>query len=229
MFGLIFDMDGVLADTEGPIAQATMKVYQDLYGITLTPQDFVPFIGTGAVRYTEGPAKKLGIEIDLERALEERTRNFFDIIHAGDNIAFPGVHALLDAAHEHPGWLLALATSSPGEKSRGTLAAAGIDATRFVAYLHGDLVVHKKPHPEIYLKTIESLELRPQDCVVVEDAVAGVEAAKAAGIHVVAVTNSFSRAELAQADWLVDSLEEVTLDRLQTLIEERTGQTQKRK
>jgi len=221
MFGLIFDMDGVLADTEGAIAQATIMVYRDFYGVELTPKDFVPFIGTGAVRYTEGPAEKLGIAIDLERALEARTKNFFDIINNGTCIAFPGVHALLKAAEEHPEWKLALATSSPGPKSLGTLAAAGIDPNCFVAYLHGDLVTHKKPHPEIYLKAIECLEIPATQCVVVEDAVAGVEAAKAAGTKVVGVTNSFSREDLHLADWLVSSLEEVNLERLQALIEQK--------
>lgn len=224
MFGLIFDMDGVLADTEGPIAEATIRVYRELYGVELTREDFMPFVGTGAVRYTEGPAERLGITIDLERALVERTRNFFEIINKGESIAFPGVHALLQAAEEHPDWKLALATSSPGDKSLGTLAAADIDPKCFVVYLHGDLVTHKKPHPEIYLKAIEGLGLSPQDCVVIEDAVAGVEAAKAAGTHVVGVTNSFSREDLCKADWLVDSLEEVTLERLQRLIE--TGSSQ---
>lgn len=219
MYGLIFDMDGVLADTEAAIAAATIKVYKDLYGVEATRDDFTPFIGTGAVRYTEGPAEKYGIKINLDEALEARTKNFFEIIHSGGDIAFPGALALIDAVHEHSEWKLGLATSSPGDKSVGTLKAAGIDPTRFVAYLHGDMVVHKKPHPEIYLKAIEALGLEPHDCVVIEDAVEGIKAGKAAGTRVVAVTNSFPREQLHQADWIVDSLEQVTLDQLKMLIQ----------
>ncbi|MBI2435798.1 MAG: HAD family phosphatase [Candidatus Hydrogenedentes bacterium] len=221
MYGLIFDVDGVLADTEGPICKATMKMFRDLYNLETRPEDFVPFIGTGAVRYVEGPAALYGITVDLPRALEARSKNFFDIVHSGESIAFPGVNALIDDAAADPHWKLAIATSSPGEKSRGTLVAAGIDANKFDAYLHGDLVTHKKPHPEIYLKAIDALGLPAAQCVVVEDALTGVEAAKAAGAHVVGVTTSFSRAQLAQADIVVDSLEELSLPRLRRLVEDK--------
>jgi len=219
MLGLIFDMDGVLADTEGPIAQATIKMFRDLYGAELSPEDFTEFIGTGAVRYTAGPAEKLGIEIDLEQALEARHKNFFEIINAGPSIALPGAHALIDSAHADPHWKLAIATSSPGEKARGTLEAAKVDTSMFDAFIHADMVTHKKPHPEIYLKAIAAIGIAPEQCVVIEDAVAGVQAAKAAGTKVVAVSNSFPAEQLGGADRVVDTLEALTLDALRELLE----------
>ena len=71
-FALIFDMDGVLADTEALIARASIEMYRELYGLELAPEDFRPYIGTGAVRYVEGPAEDAGITLrDLDEAIEK--------------------------------------------------------------------------------------------------------------------------------------------------------------
>ena len=217
IFGLIFDVDGVLGDTEGPVCRATMKMFEDLYGITMKPEDFTPFIGTGAVRYVEGPAEKYGLKIDTDRACNVRHENFVKIIES-EPIAFPGVDRLLESVAAESDWRLGIATSSPGEKSRQTLKAAGIDATIFNAYIHGDMITHKKPHPEIYLAAATALDLPPQNCVVVEDAITGTQSAKAAGMTCLSVTNSFTAEELHEADCIVNSLEEVSLDLINLLV-----------
>jgi len=219
MYGLIFDVDGVLADTEALSAEATMKMYRDLYGVEVHPEDFQPFVGTGAVRYVEGPAEKYGIDIDTSRAVAERHKNFLALLESGRDISFPGAHDLIQAAHADNQWKLARATSRPGEKSRATLEAARLDPGRFNAWIHGDLVGKKKPDPEIYTVAAEEIGLMPTVCVVVEDALTGIEAAKAAGMTCVAVTNSFPRHKLGQADLVVDSLAEVRMEALYRLVE----------
>lgn len=218
MRALIFDVDGVLGDTEGPVAEASIRMFRETYGVDMQPEDFVPFIGTGAQRFVEGPAEKYGVKIDLEVAIAERHRHFVEIIESGIDITFPGVAELLAAAHQDPGWKLAIATSSPGEKSRATLRAAKVDADLFDVYVHGDMITRKKPDPEIYLRAASELGLSPAECVVVEDAITGVASGKAAGMKVVAVTNSFQADELAAADWIAGSLEEVTLPALEKLL-----------
>jgi len=218
MYGLIFDVDGVLADSESIIAQATIKMFHDLYEVDLVPQDFHPYIGTGAVRYVQGPAEDHGVAIDIKQAVAVRHENFVALLESGVDIALPGTHALMDAAADSPGWRLGIATSSPHEKSRATLQAARVDLEKFDAYIHGDLITHKKPDPEIYLKAAETLGLCPASCVVVEDAVTGVASGKAAGMKVIAVTNSFATPLLAEADLIVDSLQGVSLDTLEGLL-----------
>lgn len=221
MYGLVFDVDGLLVDTEPVIAEATIRMFRGLYGVEMTPGDFTPFIGTGAVRYVEGPAEKYGVSIDLEKALESRHNHFVGLLREGDDISMPGAHALIQAALADPEWKMALATSAPGEKSRHTLEAANIDPAWFEAWVHGDMITHKKPHPEIYLRAAQELGLSPTRCIAMEDAVSGTEAAKAAGMACVSVTNSFSAGELAEADWVVDSLEEVNLEQLAKRIDAR--------
>lgn len=219
-YGLIFDMDGVIADTEALIAEATIKMFRDLYGAELEPEDFYPYIGTGAVRYVEGPAEDHGIAIQIDEAVETRHQNFVALLARGEDISLPGVKDLIQAAFEDPHWRLAIATSSPLKKSLETLKAARVSPDPFDAYITGDHVVNKKPHPEIYLKAADSIDLDPAQCVVLEDAVTGVAAAKAAGMKCLAITNSFSRSDLAKADRVVGSLEEIRLMDLRKMIDQ---------
>ncbi len=220
-FGLIFDMDGVLADTEALIARASIAMYKELYNVDLTPEDFRPYIGTGAVRYVEGPAEDAGITLrDLDEAIEKRHQNFVALLEAGECKPCPGALELVNAAADTNGeWKLAIATSSPAKKAATTLECIGAPLDKFDVIVNGDMVTHKKPHPEIYLRAADALSLPPARCIVVEDAISGVQSAKAAGMQCIAVTSSFSREELAQADIIVSSLEDVTVQMLRGMVE----------
>lgn len=218
-YALIFDMDGVLADTEPLIARASIGMFRELYGVELTADDFRPFIGTGAVRYVEGPAEKLGIALDLPNALEVRFRNFSALLDAGECRPCPGALELVHAAYDSGEWNLAIATSSPTDKAKVTLDTIGAPTGKFDAIITGDMVTHKKPHPEIYEAAQTALGLPCSHCLVVEDAVTGVQSAKAAGLHCLAVTSSFRASDLALADRIVDSLEHVTLETLRKILD----------
>lgn len=217
LYGLIFDVDGLLADTEPVVAKATIDMFRALYGIDPTPEDFLPFVGTGAVRYVEGVADKYGVKVDMDKAVDLRQHNYVALLNEAHGIAFPGVHALIDAAAAAPDFKLSIATSSFRENSEPTLRAADIDPGKFDAWITGSNVTHKKPDPEIYLFAANAIDVPPERCVVVEDAVVGVEAARRAGMKCVAVTNTFSPEQLAGADLIVASLEEVDLARLRAL------------
>jgi len=213
MHGLIFDLDGVIGDTEGLSVIATTRMYETLYGFTVEPAEFTPYIGTGAERYCVGPAEKHGVTIDVPKAIETRHQLFMELLAEDPDISFPGVHALIRAASESPDWKLAIATSSPGKKSAQALKSSRVDPGDFDVWIHGDMITHKKPHPEIYERAARDLGLPPAACVAVEDAIYGVQSARSAGMKVIAVTNSFSEEELHEADLIVSSLEEITLDR----------------
>ena len=219
MFGLIFDVDGILGDTEGLSVIATTRMYETLYGLKVQPEDFVPFIGTGAERYCIGPAEKYGVTIDVAEAVETRHGYFMELLAEDPDISFPGIHVLIQAAHDAPDWKLAIATSSPGKKSAETLKSSRVNPDLFDAWIHGDMITHKKPHPEIYLRAAKEIGLDPAQCVAVEDAITGIASAKAAGMKVLAVTNSFSPEELREADLIVESLEEVTLEMARALLD----------
>lgn len=219
MYGLVFDVDGVLGDTEGLSVIATTRMYEDLYGFTVTPEEFAPFIGTGAERYCIGPAENRGVKIDVAEAVETRHKYFIELLADDPDISFPGIHALIQAAHDAPDWKLAIATSSPGKKSKQTLASARVNTDLFDAWIHGDMITHKKPHPEIYLRAAKEIGLDPSKCVAVEDAITGIASAKAAGMKILGVTNSFPAEKLQGADHIVDSLENVTLETVRALLD----------
>ena len=99
-----------------------------------------------------------------------------------------------------------------------TVAAAAVDLSRFDAVITGDMVTHMKPDPEIYLTSARIIGVPIRSCVVIEDSLVGLEAAKAAGARCIAVTNTFPRKKLAAADRIVDSLTQVDLAMLLALV-----------
>ena len=88
----------------------------------------------------------------------------------------------------------------------------------FDDYVIGDDVQNGKPAPDTFLKAAEKLNLAPADCVVIEDAIAGIQAAKTAGMKVIAVTNTRPRQELTEADMIVDSLMEISAEDITKLL-----------
>ena len=223
-YGLIFDLDGVIADTESRIAKATAAMFKELYDHEFTEADFEPFIGMGAVRYTQGPAEAAGLEIDLEKALEVRLEKFEALLSDGDPVTFPGVHDLISAAASDGNWKLGLATSSPKDKALATLAAAKVEADVFDALVTGDMIKRPKPNAEIYVSAALVMRMPPTRCVAIEDSYHGITAAKDGCLKCVGVTTTFGADRLGDADILVDSLEEISLERLTELMEANKGE-----
>jgi HAD superfamily hydrolase (TIGR01509 family) len=207
--GVVFDMDGVLCDSEPFICEAAMRMFRERHGITVAAEDFVPFVGAGENRYLGGVAEKHGVALDLESDKRRTYEIYLEIIR-GRLQPLPGVRGFIDACRRG-GARLAVATSADEVKMRGNLREIGLPAELFDVTVNGLEVVHKKPHPEIFLTAIERLGLVPGECLVVEDAPNGIQAAKAAGATCLGLTTSFSaeRLRAAGADWTAPDLAEV--------------------
>jgi HAD superfamily hydrolase (TIGR01509 family) len=223
LYGLIFDVDGVIADTEAPTAEATIKVFEDLFGIKgVKREDFEAGIGRGAEAYIVAAAKIHGLELtdkQLAQAVRMREQNFIRLLEQSTLPAFPGVLELMEAALTRPDFRLAIATSSSREMSEVALRGAKVPYNK-MAYVTGSDVKNKKPHPEIFLLAAEQMGIPPTSCVVIEDSPGGVEAAKAAGTRCIAVTNTTTAKNLYEADLLCDSLEQVDTETILKLIED---------
>lgn len=221
-YGLIFDVDGVIADTEAVNALVTASVLNDLFGIAdVVRLDFDLGVGRGAAEYVRAAARVHGVELDaaqIERATAARQDAFLDYLAAHHLPAFPGVLDVIAAAEADPRFSVAIATSSTRQKSEAVLRSSGVPFERLV-YITGSDVIQKKPHPELFLKAAAGLGLNPTMCVVVEDAPNGIAAAKAAGATCVAVTNSFSPEALQEADLVVDGVDELSVDWVAELID----------
>ena len=128
-----------------------------------------------------------------------------------------GVKVLIDDLKKH-GFALAIGTSAPRANLDFMLEHKPLGDC-FDVYVTGEEVISGKPAPDTFLKAAEKLSMPADRCVVVEDAVAGVQAGKTAGMAVVAVTNTTDRPKLAQADIIVDSLAELSVENFAALID----------
>ena len=201
---VLFDMDGVLVDTEELTFRAARRMFKE-HGITVTREDFRPYIGTGENSYIGNVARKYGFPVDISRD-KNRMYDIFGMLAKDHLKALPGVQSFIGKCRDM-GLKLAVATSADYVKLMINLKETGLDQESFDVLVNGQEVRNKKPHPEIYLTAAAKLGFRPDECLVVEDAVNGIEAAKAAEAKCLAVTNSFSRKELEKADWICESLE----------------------
>ncbi len=201
--GVIFDMDGVLVDTEAWICRAAMAMFAER-GLVVKPEDFLPFVGAGEDRYLGGVAGKYGFAFDLGRD-KARTYELYAGMVRGRLQPLPGAREFIAGCRSR-GLRLALATSADRVKMETNLREIGLPVASFDAAVNGLDVARKKPDPEIFLLAARRLALDPAACLVVEDAVNGVAAAKAAGCRCLALTTSFPREKLAAADWHAPTL-----------------------
>ncbi|MBA7692390.1 Fructose-1-phosphate phosphatase YqaB [subsurface metagenome] len=222
LYGLIFDVDGVIADTEAINARASIKVFEDLFGIKgVKRQDFEAGLGRGAEEYVKAAARVHGLELteeQVEKATQLRQEYFLNVLSEEPLPPFPGVLELMDKAMQREDFRVAIATSGTLEKSRAVLKSANIPFERMI-YITGSDVKNKKPNPELFLLAAERMGVESANCVVIEDAPNGVQAAKAAGAKCIAVTNSTNAANLSQADLVCDSLEQIDLQIIINLIQ----------
>ncbi len=195
--GYIFDMDGVLCDSEAFIAEAAIALFKTRYQVDVAVADFEPFIGTGEDRYLGGVAEKYGINLQLE-ADKAETYRLYGTCVKGKLEALTGVKAFLARARDE-GLRLAVATSADAVKMRTNLREMDLEESLFDALVSGLEIIHKKPAPDIFVEAARRLQLPTSACVVFEDAINGVEAAKSAGAYCVGVTSSFSASALKEA------------------------------
>lgn len=203
--GILFDMDGVLLDSEDYITRAAILMFQEK-GFTVQASDFKPFTGMGENRFLGGVAKKYDLPFDLEKD-KARTYAVYEEITRGKLKPLKGVREFIERCRQRH-LKLAVATSADAVKMRINLRETGLEEALFDTLVNGLEVEHKKPHPEIYLLAASRLHLHPGECLVVEDALSGMKAARAAGCKCLAITSSFRAEEFDQADWVVGDLSE---------------------
>jgi beta-phosphoglucomutase len=204
--GVIFDMDGVLVLSEPWIARAAIEMFAEK-GAVVRHEEFRPFIGMGEDRFIGGVAEARGIPLDPARD-KARTYEIYLNLIKGQLTALPGVVDLV-AECRRRGLKLAVASSADAIKVEANLNEIKLPASTFDVVVNGSEVARKKPAPDIFLEASRRLGLPPSSCLVIEDAVSGVAAAKAAGARCLAVTTSFPPEKLSEADWVVASLASV--------------------
>jgi len=211
MPALIFDCDGVLADTERDGHLPAFNAAFAEFGLPIRWDEATYAeklkIGGGKERIASD-LPETEESADLIRQLHARkTQLFTERVADGLLPGRPGIHRLIGEALAS-GWTVAIASTSAEASVRAVLVhAAGEEAAARCAVFAGDIVPKKKPAPDIYLKVLTDLDLDPSACLVVEDSGIGVAAATAAGLTTIVTVSSFTEGEdFSGAALVVDNL-----------------------
>jgi len=222
LYGLIFDVDGLIANTEPLNAKVTIRVFEDLFGVRgVRSEDFAAGIGRGAEAFVRAAGVVHGVSLTDDQVIAGanlRERYLIKALREEGVPPFPGVLELIEAALRSPGFRLAIATSASADLARAMLESTRVPY-QHMACVYGDRVRRKKPDPEIFLTASRQMGIPPARCVVFEDAPSGVQAAEAAGARCIAVTNTVRAEELVGADLICDSLEKVDTEVIRRLVD----------
>jgi beta-phosphoglucomutase family hydrolase len=212
---VIWDMDGVIADTAPYHFSAWRETWRKR-GVDFTEEDFSRSFGLkndNIIRNILGEATS---QSEIDTIAADKEEDFRGRVKKDNITALPGAVELMKSLNER-GFKLALASSTPIENIRLLFQSLGI-GTYFSAIVAGDDVKEGKPSPQCFLLAARRLEVEPVKCIVIEDAVAGVAAAKRAGMRCLAVTTTHPRASLTEADLTVDTLATVTANDMERLL-----------
>lgn len=210
---VLWDLDGVIADTGDYHYRAWGDIFKEK-GVTFTKEDFMRHFGQRhdtIIRFALGK----DIPPDEFSIITERKQQEYRRIVADNIKPLPGVMELIKSLNDHR-IKTAIASSAPLENIEIIIRGLGIEDC-FQAIAWGTEVPEGKPSPQIFLLAARKLGAEPGNCVVIEDAIAGVTAAKQAGMKCVAVTNSHPGSSLKKADLIVDTLEAVGISDLDGL------------
>ena len=205
-WGVLFDWDGVVIDSSSQHERSweLLASERDLF----LPEGHFK-AGFGKKNEVIIPALGWGDDPAVIRTLANRKEELYRGLVAAEGITIlPGARELLEAL-KREGIPSAVGSSTPQENLDALFAVTGLDAL-FDAVVCGSDVTRGKPDPEVFLKGAGCLGLQPGQCVVIEDAFAGIEAARRAGMKVVGVATTNPIASLDKCDLAVISLKEVT-------------------
>lgn len=191
----LFDMDGVLVNSEPASLKAAAQVLARR-GVAAQECDFYPFIGAGEEKLISGVCDKYGIR--YESAMAKEAFSIFCELAPQELYVYPNTVSTLQKLFDG-GARLAVASSASHAKIFANLQNGGIDPKLFTAILGREDVTRLKPDGEIYELAAKAVDADKSDCLVVEDAINGIKAAKNAGIRCVGITTSFSKQQLLDA------------------------------
>jgi len=212
--GAIFDMDGVISDTQNLHASTEADLLKE-YGIDITPEEISENYGGMLDReFFKTIFKKHGVLADTEIVFNRKWERMVAI--TTDNITpIPGAIKIIYSS-EKAGLKLAVASSAPARFIEIVLSGLKI-REKFETTVSGDDVKHGKPDPEIFLLAAKKLNIKPQECVVIEDSYAGMVAAKKADMKCIGLVKENNKQY--PADLIINSLEDLTAEKIQKIVE----------
>ena len=210
--GIIFDFDGTILDTEYPEFVVWREFFKS-YNTDLKPTEWAKTLGTTNKEFNplQDLAQQVGLSTDLDELLDLRRDQIMQSIL--QQPILPGVVNYLNNAQKI-GLKIGVASSSGRKWVQGHLERLGL-LSFFDTIVTSIDVQRVKPDPDLFLLTLDKLGLRSDEAIVLEDSLHGIEAAHQAGLQCVAIPNEISKhLDLSQADMIINSLEEISLNQL---------------
>lgn len=211
---LILDCDGVIVDSEPFSCGAWNVVFTDKYHIDIGT-NYDDILGKKIQDSVEYFLSKYNIPKSDElitELIQRKEQAYMDLINQNGLQPVAGVKACISQA-KRLGWKLAVASSGSHEKIQFSLGQVGL-LDVFDEIISGDDVIHGKPAPDLFLKAIQMVHATPSDCVIVEDSVTGVTAAKESGAYTVGLVGTFLPHLLTEADLVIEHFQTLDLSTL---------------
>jgi len=208
---IIFDMDGLLIDSE-PYWNKADEAFLEKYGISFTPEIIKKTLGMGQKEVMEYYQNGLGLEGDPQELIEERKELLYRFL-LPDLQLMEGAEQLIERCFDDDYWLAIATAGHTQEKIKEILTKTNLQ-NYFPVLVSYEDVERGKPFPDIYLKAAEKLRLDPDKCLVLEDAPNGVKAGKEAGMNVFGINKDLKLQQALQeagADQVISSLSEIVI------------------
>ncbi|MCI8668886.1 MAG: HAD family phosphatase [Lachnospiraceae bacterium] len=221
---VIFDMDGVLIDSEPVHMEADRKLMKEL-GLSFDKNYYAQFVGSTADYMWDKMIKDFSLSQTPAQLMAMSDKYIKEINGAGGYPPVPGAAELVKRLSGE-GILLAVASSSSMSRIRSVLDNMEIQS-RFDGIVSGTEVKHPKPAPDTFLKAAELLQVSPSECLVIEDSWNGMKAAKAAGMVCLGYENpdlGINRQNMEYADYIVQGFEDVDLKFLEMVYSHAMGE-----
>ena len=213
---VIFDMDGVIVDTE-PVHHYAYNTHFKQLGIDVSPELYASFTGNSTRNIFERLKAQFNL-VDDVTALVDAKRNLFNdaFDRKEDLFLLDGVEDLIKDLHSH-GMQLVLASSSAMVTINRVFARFGLHQY-FTHIVSGEDFPKSKPHPAIFLKAAELAQTPTENCIVIEDSTNGIMAAKAAGIYCIGYDSFHSKMQdYSRADMVISDFREVDYQKIKNI------------
>lgn len=210
---VIFDMDGVLVNTE-PFADIHFSRYlKDKFNIEVKPDFFQRFRGNTSEYFWKIIIKEFNLDSSYEEISKEGRPRYLDFLKKSNLQAIPRVSDLIHNLLEQ-NIKIAVASSASHHRIQTILEIIKL-SDKFEVIISADHIKNSKPHPEIYLTAAKTLNVAPKDCIAIEDAKNGVKSAKAAEMKVIGFKDStHNTQDLSEADLVIKSFADLNLSML---------------
>ena len=213
---VIFDMDGVVVNTE-PLSHSANKKFYEALNINVTDDVYATFIGNSDKNIIQKIVDIYGVETDKEVLLEECLKYYCDEFDADPNLELmPGVKDLIIDLHTN-GMVILLASSSSKIKIERVFTRFGL-YPYFSHIISGQDFEFSKPHPAIFLEAVAKSGFTADECIVIEDSTNGIKAATSAGVYCIGYkSEEDSLQDTSLANEVITDFSELSYERIRDI------------